>query len=1447
MIDKLIAFSIKQKIVIGFLVLLLIIFGINSAINLPIDAVPDITNNQIQIITASPTLSATEIERFITYPIEISLSNTPKIVELRSISKLGVSVVTAIFEDDVDIYFARNLIFQKLKEAEENIPDGLGTPEMAPISTGLGEIYQYVVRPEKKGDTTFSDMELRTIQDWIVKRQLLGTPGVAEVNSFGGYEKQFQILVNADALRSYNLTMREVFEAVNNNNANVGGSFIEHNSEQYAIRGIGIIESKEDINNIVIKSEHGVPVYLSQIAEVEEAGGIRYGAVTQDGKGEVVAGIVMMLKGANSREVANTVHKKIEEIKTTLPKGVTVDEFYNREDLVDRAIATVEKNLIEGAIIVIFVLVLLLGNLRAGFIVASVIPLSMLFALIMMKLFGVSGNLMSLGAIDFGLIVDGAVIIVESVIVAISHAIHKHKRALHKDEMQDTIFKSTTGIIKSAIFGILIIIVVYLPIFALGGIEGKMFKPMAFTVGFALVGALLLSLTYVPMMSDLILKRDMSEKETIADKIINFIKRLYLPSLKFALKRKVLVIATAVIALVFSIILFLRLGGEFIPKLDEGDIAYQIARVPGISLTESKRIGTICEQILIKKFPEVKTVVTKTGAAEIATDPMGVEFSDVIVMLKPKDEWTSADTKEELVEKMQKELSIVPGIGLSFTQPIELRFNELMSGAKGDIAVKIFGEDLSELSKVGNDAAKIISEVQGAEDVSVQQLEGLPQLQIKIRRDKIARYGINISDVNEIIETGLAGKTAGAVFEGDKKFDLVIKYKQTDRKDVQDIKNILVNSSNGSKIPMSELADINIEEGPAEITRDNGKRRIIAQCNVRGRDIESFVKELQLKIKENLKMPPGYSLEYGGQFKNLESAKERLYIAVPVSLFFIFALLFVTFNSVKQGLLVFSGIPFAIVGGIFALVLRDIPFSISAGVGFIALFGVAVLNGIVMIAYFNKLEKEGVKDVHERIILGTSARLRPILMTAMVASLGFIPMAISSGAGAEVQKPLATVVIGGLISSTLLTLIVLPLLYSIFNKKSNFKMSTHIKATIFLLFMIIPSITFSQSNNLESLIEKGIKGNSEIQSFRLAVEREEAALKKAVNIPKPQLFLEYEGVKGGLENFESRKMGISQELEFPSVYFMRSDVQSLQIDIAKAELQNKINSVTAEIKQLYYAVIRNSALKDLAKDNVSISNDFLSVAERKLDAGVVTSLDVLNAKVNKTRAENELKNIENDLRKTFTDFRLLLNADESELKITIDTSTHFYNVQLEEVLSSAMRNNPEILLSKLRQDKAENKISLAKSLLLPNLSLKYYNQKLGTESGYYGFEVGVGIPVWFFLENSGEINEAKVEKKITQTEEYFTIKRVQANVKNAVEDFLNSKRQSEFVSKQVLDEARLIVDATRRSYEEGTANYSEFLQALKTFMEVQGAYTNNWYNFKISIINLEKLTGRVLK
>jgi len=1036
MIDKIIAFSIRQKIVIGFLTFLLIIFGIYSAINLPIDAVPDITTNQVQIITASPTLGASEIERFITYPIEIAMVNIPDIVELRSTSKFGISVVTIVFKDNIDIYFARNLVFQRLKEAEENIPQGLGKPEMAPISTGLGEIYQYVVRPENPEDTTYNILQLREIQDWIVKRQLLGTPGVAEVNSFGGFEKQYQILIDADALKSYNLTLGEVYDAVSRNNANVGGAYIEKDAEQYSIRGIGIIRNMDDIRNIIVKNDHSSPIFLKNMADVVYGGGLRYGAATQDGKGEVVSGIVMMLKGANSREVANTVHKKIQEIKTTLPKGVTIDEYYNREILVSSTIATVEKNLAEGGLIVIIVLFLLLGNLRAGLIVASVIPLSMLFAIIMMNSFGVSGNLMSLGAIDFGLIVDGAVIIVEALIVAIGYRIHEIKRALTKEEKNETVFNSASVIIKSAIFGVLIILVVYLPIFALGGIEGKMFKPMAFTVGFALTGALILSLTYVPMMCSLILSGNIKEKETIADKIINFIKKLYIPSLEYALKSKKLVLTGASIIFVITVFAFTRLGGEFIPELDEGDLVFQCIRLPGVSLTESNKVTTKVETIL-KKFPEVKTVVSRTGAAEIATDPMGLELTDVFIILNPKDQWTTTKNKDKLVEMMLKELSVIPGVGFQVTQPIEMRFNELISGARSDIAVKIYGDDLNILSEKGNFAAKIMSEIKGAEDISVQQLEGLPQLEINIDRNKIAKFGINVQDVNEVIETALAGKTAGVVFEGDRKFDIVIKYRDDYKQNAEKIKNILVPSPLGFTIPLEEIADVEINEGPAEITRDNGKRRIIIQNNVRGRDIESFIEELKSKITTELNLPRGYIVEYGGQFENLESAKERLTIAVPVALLFIFSLLFITFNSVKQGLLVFSGIPFAVVGGVFALIIREMPFSISAGVGFIALFGVAVLNGIVMIAYFNRLEEEGINDVHERIIKGTSVRLRPILMTASVAAFGFIPMAISQGAGAEVQRPLATVVIGGLVSSTLLTLIVLPVLYGIFNKHVN--------------------------------------------------------------------------------------------------------------------------------------------------------------------------------------------------------------------------------------------------------------------------------------------------------------------------------------------------------------------------------------------------------------------------
>ncbi len=1445
MINKIIAFSIRQKLIIGFLTLLLIIFGIYSAIKLPIDAVPDITNNQIQIITASPTLAASEIERFITYPIEMAMANIPDLVEQRSTSKFGISVVTIVFKDNVDIYFARNLVFQRLKEAEENIPQGLGTPEMAPISTGLGEIYMYIVRPVNPNDTSYNILQLREIQDWIVRRQLLGTPGVAEVNSFGGFEKQYQILINPDALKSYNLTLREVLEAVSRNNANVGGSYIEKGAEQYTIRGIGVIENIKDIEDIVLNTNNSPPIFLKNVAEVAYGGALRFGAVTQDGKGEVVSGIVMMLKGANSREVANTVHNKIADIKQILPKGVTIDEYYNRENLVSHTIATVEKNLIEGGIIVIVVLFLLVGNIRAGLIVASVIPLSMLFALIMMNAFEVSGNLMSLGAIDFGLIIDGAVIIVESVIVAIGYRIHSSKKALDKMEIEETVYNSSSTIIKSAISGIVIILVVYLPIFALGGIEGKMFKPMAFTVGFALVGALILSLTYVPMMCSLILRGNLKEKQNIADKIVNFLKKIYMPSLEFALKNKFLIIAASVAVILLTVFTFTKLGGEFIPKLDEGDLLIQSIRLPGVSLTESNKVTTKIETIL-KKFPEVKTVVSRSGTAEIATDPMGVEITDAFVILKPKDEWTSAKSKEELVEKMLKELSVIPGVGYQVTQPIEMRFNELISGARSDIAVKIYGDDLEILSNKGNEIAKIISTINGAEDVSVQQLEGLPQLEIKINREKIANYKINVSDVNEVIQIALAGEKVGVVFEGDKKFNIVVKYEADYKQDIEKIKNILVPSPQGYNIPLEQLADINVGEGAAEITRDNGKRRIIIQNNVRGRDLESFIEELKSKITTGLNLPPGYAIEYGGQFRNLQSAKERLLIAVPAALFLIFVLLFITFNSVKQGLLVFSGIPFAVVGGIFALLIRNMPFSISAGVGFIALFGVAVLNGIVMIAYFNRLEDEGITNIHERIIKGTSTRLRPILMTALVASFGFIPMALSTGAGAEVQKPLATVVIGGLISSTLLTLIVLPVLYGIFYKHTNLKY-TFSKLPVILLFLLLPVVANSQTKiTLDDAVKSGLENNSQVKSAKLNIEKEEAARLKSFNIPKPELFIEYEGVKGSLNNFENRKIGILQEIEFPSSYFFRSDIQSSQIEIARQELNSIVNNIKAQVKTSYFKLLLNYKLLELSKENLKIHDEFLFAAEKKFEAGESSTLEVLRAKVNRIKFNNEIKNIESEIRTAQSELKTLMNVSYD-----IIPSEELYfkelDISKDELLKNANRDNPEVKISRYRKEKFSNKLSLSKSELLPGLSFRFYKQKIGDDSGFWGVEFGTSIPLWFWSEQTGNIKESGFELQIAQNDEIYTRKSLENDINHSFIEYENSLRQIRFFRDEAIKEVEEIFRQGQVSYNEGAIGYIEYLQALETVYETRVQYLNTIYSYNQSLINLEKITAGELK
>ncbi|MBI5476149.1 MAG: efflux RND transporter permease subunit [Ignavibacteriales bacterium] len=1027
MIERIIRFSLKQKLLVIFAVILLIAGGTAAFRMLPIDAVPDVTNIQVQILTNSPTLAPVEIERYITFPIEVAMNGIPGVEQIRSVSKFGLSLVTVVFNDDVNIYFARQLVFERLRVASENIPPELGSPELGPTSTGLGEIYQYIIRPKdktKQQDST-ALMEMRTLQDWYAKRQLLTVPGINEVNSFGGFEKQYQVLIDPQKLLNYNLTLREVFQAVSENNANAGGAYIEHANEQYLVRGLGLVQTTEDIKNIIIKTgENGTPIYVQNVADVKLGPAIRQGAVTMNGEGEVTAGITMMLKGENSRAVVDRVKQKIETVRKTLPDSVKLEPFYDRTDLVNKTIRTVEKNLLEGGILVILILVLLLFNLRGGFIVASVIPLSMLFAVIMMVANGVSGNLMSLGALDFGLIVDGAVVMVENAI----RKLHEKKDGTSSTE---SILESALEVGRPVVFAVGIIIIVYFPIMTLTGIEGKMFKPMAYTVTYALIGALILSLTYVPVMSALMFKKKVKERES---PIITYVKKYYAPLLKKILNKRIAVVGIAAAFVAISIIIFPFLGSEFIPQLDEGAIAIQVLRMPSASLTTAIETSAMIEKE-IRKFPEVDYVVSKTGRAEIGTDPMGVEMSDILIELKPKDDWATGRTKNELIEEMSKSLtSKIPGMVFSFSQPIQLRVAELIAGVRSDIAIKLFGEDLDVLKEKAEEIARIVSKVDGAADVKIEQVTGLPQLQIKIDRSKISRYGINVADINQIIETAIGGKAAGVVFEGEKRFDLLVRFKEDARNNLETIKNILVSTPSGSSIPLSQLADVYVEEGPAQISREHSQRRIVVELNVRERDIGSFVEEAQAKLDQSLKIPAGYYIEWGGTFENLQSARTRLMIVVPLSLFLIFILLFMSFGSIRNALLIYTGIPFAIVGGVFSLLVRGMHFSISAGVGFIALFGVAVLNGVVMVSYINQLRQEG-KNLDEAVLQGAETRLRPVLMTALVASLGFVPMALSQGAGAEVQRPLATVVIGGIITSTILTLFVLPTLYKWFEEK----------------------------------------------------------------------------------------------------------------------------------------------------------------------------------------------------------------------------------------------------------------------------------------------------------------------------------------------------------------------------------------------------------------------------
>ena len=1063
MFQKLITYSIRHKLVIGVLSIALTIWGVWSLVHLPFDSTPDITDNQVQVITQAPSLGAQEVEQYVTTPVEMALANIPRIQERRSISRSGLSVITLVFDDAADIYWARSQVSQVVEQLEKELPKNTET-EMGPIATGLGEIYHYTIRAKEGYEHKYSLTQLRTIQDWIVRKQLSGTPGVAEVSGWGGYVKQYEVAINTDQLNASGVSVNEVFEALQRNNANTGGSYIEQNSNQYYIRGIGVVKNLEDVANITVKTVDGTPVKVGDVAKVQLGHATRFGAVTRNGEGEVVAGIAIMLKGENFQEVIKNVKERISQIQKSLPEGVVIEPFIDRTNLVDRVEGTIARNLIEGGLIVIFVLFIFLGNWRAGLVVASVIPLSMLFAFGMMKTFGIDGNLMSLGAIDFGMIVDSAVIIVEAVVTHINtgHFSQPEVRAaylaqcqnggaatpfaLTQKQMDEEVHFSASRIRQSAAFGEIIIMIVYIPLMTLVGIEGKMFRPMALTVFFAILGAFILSLTYVPMASSLMLSRKVHTRKTFSDRVIDKLQAWYRPVLVWVLARNKDVITGAVALFCVSIVGFKYLGGEFIPSLEEGDFAVEMSMSQGTSLSQMVESCTKAEKLLKKEYPEIKQVVSRIGSAEIPTDPMPVERADIMIALKPKAEWTSAKTTPELMEKMEETLSAIPGLEAEISQPIQMRNNELLTGIKQDVAIKIFGDDLDVLTQQAGKVKKMIENVPGVSGIFVEEVAGLPQIQVKYNHEKMAAYGVSVDDISEILETTFAGAVAGSLYEGDKKFDIVLRMDPSQR-NVESLEQLSIPLKDGTDIPLSQVADIDYSPAPAQVSHEDGARRIYVGFNVKGRDVQSTVEDIQEILDEKLKLPDGYYYNYGGEFENLQSATNRLMVVIPIALVIILLLLYATVKNVRESLFVFSAIPLAAIGGVWALWLRGMPFSISAGVGFIALFGVAVLNGIVLIGQMNQMQREektadklsasiGVTElIHHRIIESCMVRLRPVLMTALVASMGFLPMALSQGDGAEVQRPLATVVIGGLITSTLLTLLVLPAIYKTFTKK----------------------------------------------------------------------------------------------------------------------------------------------------------------------------------------------------------------------------------------------------------------------------------------------------------------------------------------------------------------------------------------------------------------------------
>lgn len=1458
MLNRIIHFSIKNKLVIGAFVLGLIIWGGYSLSQLPIDAVPDITNNQVQIITQAPDLGAQEVEQFITVPVELAMANIPEVIEKRSISRSGISVITLVFHDNTDIYWARQQISERLQEAEEHIPKGMGHLSLAPITTGLGEIYQYVLHTKPGYEDKYTSTELRTIQDWIVKTQLAGTEGVAEVSGWGGYVKQYEVAVNNEKLNAYNVTIPELYEALENNNANTGGSYIEQQGNAYFIRGLGQLKSIPDIQKTVVKTVNGIPVLVGDVAKVQIGGATRYGAVTRNGEGEVVAGVVLMLKGENFNKVIANVKERMKQIQKSLPEGVVIEPFIDRTELVNRAIGTVKKNLMEGALIVLFVLVLLLGNWRAGLLVASVIPLAMLFAFGMMKTFGVSGNLMSLGAIDFGLIVDGAVIIVEAIIFRLRESnLFPGIPRLTQKQMDDEVYTASSKIRSSAAFGEIIILIVYLPLFALIGIEGKMFKPMAQTVAFAILGAFILSLTYVPMASALFLSKSTVHRKTIADKIIHFFHRIYRPALEFVLRWKKTTIASAFALFIVALFVFRNIGGEFIPTLEEGDLTVEIAMSQGTALSQTIDAFSKAERIIKKNFPEVKQVVTRIGSSEIPTDPMPIERADMMVVMKPKNEWVTAKTREEMMEKMEEALSVLPGVNIEITQPMQMRFNELMTGIRQDVAVKIFGDDLEVLSSEANKVAKLIKNVKGLEEPYVEKVTGLPQITVEYNRDKMAQYGLNVNNVNMVLQTAFAGKTAGVVFEKEKRFDIVIRLEKELRQNISSIRNLYIPLPNGNRVPLKEVADVQFKDAPAQVSREDGKRRIFVGFNVRGRDVESAVHDIQEILDKNLKLPPGYYITYGGQFQNLIEAKSRLAVAVPVALLLILVLLFATFKSITQTLLIATAVPLSAIGGVFALLIRGMPFSISAGVGFIALFGVAVLNGIVLIGYFNQLKKEGVQDIYQRVIKGTYVRLRPVIMTAAVASLGFLPMALSTGAGGEVQKPLATVVIGGLVSATILTLFVLPCLYIIASKKIRFRRLEKPVTTALIPFFLISllGISFhskaqSTNNELNNLVEQAKQNNLRVQRSSLEIQQNKVLQQSAFDIPGTSFILSQDPTSGGSSD---NSIGVSQSISLPGVYRSKRKVFAEQTKLAQLNKSVTEAEIVRNIKLAYYGYVYTTHRLQLLNYLDSVYRDFAEKAGVRYRAGETSNLERLTA-------ENRYQSVQLQKKEALADLKLYENLVRQQVNanVSINVSPLDSNLFLQKeaiAYDTSLSNNPVLNYHKQNIAVARSRVEAEKTKRLPTFSASYYHQLLikafnpakisrsyfpGTRIG--GFELGVSVPL-FTKSIKARVQAEKIATSIAQSDLAIAQWSLSTEYQQAFQQYTRYKERVAFFEEKTLKLAGEQIRVSLIAYRLGEIGYVELFQNLTQATETRLQYLEAVRLLNEAIININYLKG----